>query len=400
MGALPGGPFGPLPYHHPDPTEALVNAQLSSTHSKASSSSQGPLPMIAPKPPSLDFGHAAQYSYMDLYPGIHRANSTAGLGFNGMGLHNSPYVLSAISPDSVYSQPLPPRPLPHLGLNTSSTQMHHPDLFDFPVSEHSPLPRSNTGLMLPERRHTAYARMERPNISLTMSFTPPISQPRPNEIEALDAGDLWEVEEERNTMGFDEEGSVTVGFSDQASDIGSTAIGRLHGSLDLYGTSVRSFQALADGNVLANYTPSSTDSPLNDPKVAAIFWYFLHVTGPALNMYERNRPDPSIIFSGESVPRSDQHIWTCEFDTATIGIAARLTTCHRCFPIPIHEAPCPAPCNLGFGKFADGRVSRTDSDCLDATLPYLASPKCEELPAAGQTNSTSYSGRSTTSWLL
>lgn len=115
-------------------------------------------------------------------------------------------------------------------------------------------------------------------------------------------------------MAFDEGEMLPPVFSDlDAHGIGSTAIGRLHGSLDLYGTAVRSFQAMADDNVLANYTPSPSDNPLNDPKVAAIFWYFLHVTGPALNMYERNRPDPSRLFSGQSVHRSDQHIWTCEF---------------------------------------------------------------------------------------
>lgn len=317
MGALPGGPFGPLPYHHPDPTEALVNAQFSSAHSKASSSSQGPLPIIAPKPPSLDYGNATHFSYMGAYPGVHRANSTAGLGFDGLGVHNSQYVLNAMSPESMYSQPLPPPPPLHLGLHTSSTQMHHPDLFDFPIPDQSPLPRSNTGLVLPERRHTAYAILERPTMSpTTLEFTPPISHhgPPPNNMEeALEAVNIWDVEEENNTLEYDDEENLDLDLAGPGTDISMTAVGRLHGTLDFYGTSVRSFQALSGENVLANYTPSPKDSPLNDPKVAAIFWYFLHVTGPALNMYERNRPDPSRIFSGEAVPRSDQHIWTCEF---------------------------------------------------------------------------------------
>lgn len=313
MGALPGGPFGPLPYHHPDPTEALVNAQLSSTHSKVSS--QGPLPIIAPKPPSLDFGNATQFSYIGAYPGVHRANLTAGLGFNGLGVHHSQYAPNAMSPESIYSQPLHPPPL-HLGLPTSSTQVHCPDLFDFAILEQSPLPRSDTGPLLPERRHTAHAIMERAAISPTMSFTPPTSHPRPPSFEALGAVDIWDVEEENKILEYDDEETLPLGLSNPNANIGLTAIGRLHGTLDFYGTSVRSFQALSGENVLANYIPSQTDSPLNDPKVAAIFWYFLHVTGPALNMYERNRPDPSRIFSGESVPRSDQHIWTCEFGTS------------------------------------------------------------------------------------
>lgn len=312
MGALPGGPFGPLPYHHPDPTEALVNAQLSATNSKASSS-QGPLPIIAPKPPSLDFSNANQFPYLAGYPGVHRANSTAGLSFEGLGVHNSQYVLNSISPESIYSQQLPPPQPLHLEMNTSLTQMNYPEFFDFPIFEQHPLPRSNTGLMLPERRHTAYARMERPSTSPALSFTPTLPHPRSENIETLDAADLWDLEEESGPLVFEEEKNVLIASSDpNTHDINLTAIGQLHGSLDMYGTSVRSFQALAGDNVLANYSPSPTDSPLNNPKVAAIFWYFLHVTGPALNMYERNRPDPSRIFSDQSVPRSDQHIWTCE----------------------------------------------------------------------------------------
>lgn len=330
---LPGGPYGPLPYHHPDPAEALVNAQLSSNHSKASSSSQGPLPIIAPKPSSLNFGNAVQFGYIGGYPGVHRANSTTGLGLGGLGIHNSQYILTTMSPEAIYSQPPPPPPPPHLGLTTSLTQMYHPDLFDFHIHEQPPLPRSNTGFMLPERRHTACARMERPATSPTMPFSPSICQSQPENIEAMEVADLWDLEDVTDPLVFDNERNLPLGFSDMsANDIGSTAIGRLHSSLDLYGTSVRSFQALSDENVLVNYTPSPTDSPLNDPKVAAILWYFLHVTGPALNMYERNRPDPSRIFSGQSMSRSDQHIWTCRFATHYNGCGCVTDTSPDVFP--------------------------------------------------------------------
>lgn len=311
MGALPGGPFGPLPYHHPDPNEALVNAQLSSTHNKASS--QGPLPIIAPKPPSIDFGNANQFSCMAGYPGVYRANSTTGLGFEGLGVHSSQYVLSAMSPESIYSQQLPaPQPL-HFGLNTSPTQMDYPEFIDFAIFDQHPLPRSNTGLFLPERRHTTYARMEKPSTSPALSFTPTLSHTRSEDADTLDTADLWDFEPEPGSLLFEGEENLHCALLDpNTNNINLTAIGQLHGSLDMYGTSVRSFQALAGNNVLVNYSPSPTDNPLNNPKVAAIFWYFLHVTGPALNMYERNRPDPPRLLSGQSVPRSEQHIWTCE----------------------------------------------------------------------------------------
>lgn len=295
MGALPGGPFGPLPYPHPESTEALVNAQLCSTHSKSSSSSQGPLPIIAPKPPSLDLGNVTHFSYIGAYPGVHRANSTASLGFSGLDVHNSPYAPQ------------------HLGFSTPTGPMNHPSLFDFPVLEQSAMPRPHAGFVSPERRHTAFAIMETPATSPITPFVPSIPLTQPDSIGTLEAMDVWGVADDTDTLQFDDEDIFLTGLLDlDAHGIDSTAIGRLHGSLDLYGTSVRSFQALAEENVLANYRPSLRDSPLNDPKVAAIFWYFLHVTGPALNMYERNRPDPSRIFSGQPVPRSNQHIWTRE----------------------------------------------------------------------------------------
>lgn len=302
MGALPGGPFGPIPYHHlPDPTEALVNAQFSATQGKASSSSQGPLPIIAPKPPSqYNYGSAAPYPF-GMYPSIHRVHSAASLG---LGIQQPQYIMDAVSPESFYTQP-------SLEMAISPTQMSQPDFFDFQVP---PPQQTDMGFTLPERRHTAFARIERPVVSPTVPFTPPIPHLHSARFEPEEKADSWPIGQESVCYESEEE-EVPMGeiAGLDAQNLGPIVANTLCAPLDLYGTQVRSFHALADERVLANYVPSPTDTPLNDPKTAAVFWYFVTVTAPSLNPYERNRIDPSRIFSGEPIPKSDQHIWSCKF---------------------------------------------------------------------------------------
>lgn len=303
MGALPGGPFGPIPHYHPDPTEALVNAQLSSSQAKASSSSQGPLPIIAPKPPSLEFGGTAPFHYFGAYPNIHRANSTTALG---LGIHHPQYIMDQTSPEPFFAQS-------SMGMTTSPTQINQPDWFDLNIPSFSPAQQSSASLTSPGRRHTAFARVESegPALSPIPPFTPPSSQPQSAISDATDVkADFWfpgdsdplvaEPEDEQNTIsGIRNPGLIVAS--------------RLQVPIDSYGTQIRSFHSLAGEDTLTNYSPSPTDTPLNDPQTAAVFWYFVNVTAPALSMFERNPLDPSRMFSGETIPRAHQHIWTCEF---------------------------------------------------------------------------------------
>lgn len=380
MGALPGGPFGPLPYHHhPDPTEALVNAHLSTTQGKAASSSQGPLPIIAPKPPNqYEYGSAAQYQYFGAYPSIHRANSAASLG---LGIQHPHYMIDAVSPEPFYSQP-------SIGMTASPTQMSQSDLFDFQIP---PPPPPNINFTLPERRHTAYARIERPVVSPTMSFTPPISQPQSASFEPSEEAEPWSVDEESVYFDSDEEDvpiSGTTGLD--TNNIGPLVANNLHVPLDLYGTQVRSFHALADEKVLVNYTPSPTDTPLNDPKTCAVFWYFVTVTAPALNPYERNRIDPSRIFSSEPIPKSHQHIWSCTF--ADPLICSSNANGFRCLSNPILPTPGPPSSHSRLGKSANGRDIRRFSDCFIATLRSLHSSQRQELPKCEEKSTACHAG--------
>lgn len=315
MGALPGGPFGPIPHYHPDPTEALVNAQLSSSHSKTSSSSQGPLPIIAPKPPNLDYGNTAPFHYLGAYPNIHRANSTTTFG---LGIHHPQYIMNQIPPDPFFTQP-------SMGMVSSPSQLSQPDWFDFRVAPHSPPQLSTASLRSPGSRHTAYSRVEneRPVISPILPFEPPRSQLQ------LLRNDTGEAEPESWFPGENDTLVVEPEDDDDSSsgisNPGLMVANCLQTPVDLYGTQIRSFQSLAGENILTNYSPSPADTPLNDPQTAAVFWYFVNVTAPALSMFERNPLDPSRMFSGEAIPKSRQHIWTCELPHTRARIRNRGT---------------------------------------------------------------------------
>jgi hypothetical protein len=98
----------------------------------------------------------------------------------------------------------------------------------------------------------------------------------------------------------------------EANDLGIEVAKRLEPHHDLYGVRIRSFAGLADANVLDTYTPSSASSPLNDAQTAAVFWYFVNVTGQSMSLYERHPFDPTPMFQGIPVPKQRQHIWTCQ----------------------------------------------------------------------------------------
>ncbi|KAK2613737.1 hypothetical protein N8I77_000628 [Diaporthe amygdali] len=314
MGALPGGPFGPIPHYHPDPTEALVNAQLSSTHAKASSSSQGPLPFIAPKPPSMEFGSTEHYQYLGPYPGaLPRANSTTALG---LGVHHPQYYMGQISPDHFFAQQ-------SNALLDSPVQMNQPDVFDFynlPQSPIQPLP-SNSAPLAP--RNASYASMERVDNSPTLPISPPFSQPSSLKLDVRDIkAEPWLLEEEEAPF-------VVIGEDGQSpsnsiEDPGFMIEDRSQVSLDLYGTQMRPYYGLSGDNILANYLASPMDTPLNDPQTLRIFQYFIETTAPSLSMYERNSADSSRTFSGATVPEPHRHIWTYILPSASLQHPALL----------------------------------------------------------------------------
>jgi len=82
---------------------------------------------------------------------------------------------------------------------------------------------------------------------------------------------------------------------------------------DTQGLSLRSFTSFIDRpDMLSTYIPSPQSSPLRDSMTARVFYHFINVTGPSMSMFERHPANPSLIFQGHPVPRSQQHIWTCK----------------------------------------------------------------------------------------
>ena len=67
---------------------------------------------------------------------------------------------------------------------------------------------------------------------------------------------------------------------------------------------------LDEPNVLATYVPSYAASPLMDPQTARVFCHFITATAPTLQVCERHPSNPSVIFSGVPVPKSQRALWS------------------------------------------------------------------------------------------
>jgi len=102
-------------------------------------------------------------------------------------------------------------------------------------------------------------------------------------------------------------------FPDDHSNNDLALVVALHTGQDNQGLRLRSFTSFIDRpDMLATYIPSPQSSPLRDSMTARIFCHFINVTGPSISMFERHPANPSLIFQGQPVPSSQQHIWTCK----------------------------------------------------------------------------------------
>ena len=76
------------------------------------------------------------------------------------------------------------------------------------------------------------------------------------------------------------------------------------------GVNVRSYDTFLYEGILDHYRPETVASPLKNPRTARVFAHFIHATGPSLSIFERNPRSSSAMFSGGSVPASQQSLWT------------------------------------------------------------------------------------------
>ncbi|KAK3905435.1 hypothetical protein C8A05DRAFT_12734 [Staphylotrichum tortipilum] len=312
LGSFPSGHLYGHPAYHRQVQEALLNAQLSAAQS--SPSSQGPLAIIAPKPPSVDFS--------GIGPPLHFAQGygppppmTGPPGFSPV--HHHPQSPLGMGPEPTGPFPDPPRPSLHTGtpvhpdfLPTQGFQQHHTPV----VPDTSPI--------LPHHPHGLASRPG-PDQFLTSPVSaggvgggvfPPHQQPRPAE------DGYWQSDDEASIGESDDDLTAAADHHHQlahldANDLGMQIASRLEPALrhDAYGLGVRSFGGGIPDNTLDMYTPSSASSPLNDPQTAAVFWCFVNVTGQSMSLYERHPFDPTPMFQGHPVPKQRQHIWTYTF---------------------------------------------------------------------------------------
>lgn len=94
------------------------------------------------------------------------------------------------------------------------------------------------------------------------------------------------------------------------------AVVALQAYQDMHDQRLRTYHSFLDGygfDVLSTYEPSARNSPLKDSITARIFCHFINVTGPSISLFERHPANPSLMFQGRPVPKSQQHIWACKF---------------------------------------------------------------------------------------
>lgn len=156
-----------------------------------------------------------------------------------------------------------------------------------------------------------------PSIDRAHQFRNAEDNDRAQPVDAMSHGDAYWSPDDEASMGESED--ENEGFTEEdlahleSNDLGIRVARRMDRRAEYYGTRLRTFTGFVDANsVLATYTPSSTNSPLNDAQTASVFWYFVNVTGPSLSLYERHPLDPSTLFHGQPVPKARRHIWTCK----------------------------------------------------------------------------------------
>lgn len=90
---------------------------------------------------------------------------------------------------------------------------------------------------------------------------------------------------------------------------------------DSQDTRIRTYHSVIENygpDMLVDYYPSSKDSPLRDPVAASVFSHFINVIAPGISMYERHPANPSLLFQGQPVPKSQQHIWAYTMPTIAL----------------------------------------------------------------------------------
>ncbi|KAK3956188.1 hypothetical protein QBC32DRAFT_358745 [Pseudoneurospora amorphoporcata] len=301
LGSYGHGPahFGHPVYHQQNRNQP-IGAPLTATQAKAATQ-QGPLAAIAPKPPQVDFTDTVPMSFATPQPRqAHDPFLAAQAG--GPALQTSLYG-QLPSPSQSISSVGPPPPPGYL------PQHAHENIFQ---------------LMSPTHGFDPNQVIEAGSSNYSQTWTPtPKQHRRIFEEDGLQLGVhgfvkegmYWQSDDEAS-MADSEDDDIPMNVHDahlESNDLGIHVARRLEVTADVYGVRMRTVAGFPELNVLQTYIPSSMSSPLNDSQTAAVFWYFVNVTGQSMSLYERHPFDPTPMFQGQPVPKIRQHIWTYTF---------------------------------------------------------------------------------------
>jgi hypothetical protein len=210
-----------------------------------------------------------------------------------------------------------------------------------------------------------------------------------------DEDDPFDVSDDDITMEEEEESSGAWREDIQDGHLRNNDLGivvALQAQQDNQDLSLRSLTSFIDRpNMLATYTPSPQSTPLKDSMTARIFCHFVNVTGPCISLFERHPANPSLMFQGVPVPKSQQNIWACTFSLYIL-----LSADAHCNRHPSHSRapkPCPAACNARYRQPPYCETSEWTHRCIVEALRNRSPQSCKKCQHLQSTTTACNIGR-------
>ena len=320
-------------------------------------SGQGPLPTIAPKPPSFGYQQPPQslqydFPFQPIFTGP--GNSATGFDIdNGAHFQFSPYV----------QQPNPLAPLapqvPHAPLPVGPQLMPFQDRSDMAPYNAANLPQ-NASVNMGQYMNPALGGIQK-------------EQPAHLDAEAAVKFPIYleESSDEEASMPDSDDGELP------SKTLMAPVVRNIRNPASRH-AGVRKFVSFNRNDVVGEYMDSPYATDLKDGAKRRLFEHFIRITGPSISLYERHSCDSPERISNGTVPGGNSNIWSCERileDTCFALMKFRYVSDHR--PPP----SCPAPRNVGNGKPSNFQGPENSLNCGSQTLPSsleASRTKCQD----------------------
>ncbi|KAL6710947.1 hypothetical protein ACN47E_006822 [Coniothyrium glycines] len=237
--------------------------------------------------------HYPQYN--EQRPGIQRYNSLPQIP-----IHSLPVTSAETARVGPYD--LPPS-LSHSGFSPASYLPVQIPMHDMtPDVKYMPQPVLDRTITVPQGQRPE------PRLPLHDSSGDDIASPTQMLYDAAvenEDDDYWDVQSDEDMPDAD------IDQDDQAALLASadfSNIRRIHNE-HFSELGIRRYDAFLYDGLLTHYKPEHAASPLRNPKTARVFAHYIHVTGPALSIYERIPRNSTSIFE-DGTPISQQGLWT------------------------------------------------------------------------------------------